>query len=573
MLLPGLVDSHVHVNEPGRTAWEGFASATRAAAAGGVTTLVDMPLNSIPPTTTVEALDIKRAATDGKLSVDVAFWGGAVPDNLGSLGPLHAAGVRGFKAFLTPSGVDEFGHLDAEQLEAALAEVAALGSVLIVHAEDPADLHADGALGPRYADFLASRPAVSERHAIARVIDAMRRTGARAHVLHLSDAGSLDLIRSAKAEGLPLTVETCPHYLALRAEDVPSAATQFKCCPPIRDAGNQDLLWAAVLDGTIDAIVSDHSPSTADLKNADFGLSWGGIAGLQLGLSVVWTEARRRGIPLERPDPAVHHGTRSGRGAAPGNPHGRRARAPRRLRTRRGARGRRAHPRAQEPGLALRRRDDRRSRANRLARRRGHRRRTAPSPLRAGGTPVRERSGLAVRVPDDGRDQREHAREQHPDAHTTLPADVQQQRAHGGADEDQRDRERATRPSVTGPAGEPRVRGQAGERRRHDDRGHVLDGQPARGRGLQPHRDGQQRGDDERPGGGLDRGAIERADAQPDREHAGRGERAARAVRPARPGRCAARVRRARHRPGSRPARGSGRGSAGRRRPRAPCRG
>jgi allantoinase len=308
VLLPGLVDSHVHVNEPGRTAWEGFASATRAAAAGGVTTLVDMPLNSIPPTTTVEALAIKRAATDGKLSVDVAFWGGAVPDNLGSLGPLHAAGVRGFKAFLTPSGVDEFGHLDADQLEAALAEVAALGSVLIVHAEDPADLHADGALGERYADFLASRPAVSERHAIARVIDAMRRTGARAHVLHLSDAGSLDLIRSAKAEGLPLTVETCPHYLALRAEDVPAAATQFKCCPPIRDAGNQDLLWAAVLDGTIDAIVSDHSPSTADLKSTDFGLSWGGIAGLQLGLSVVWTEARRRGIALESLLPLVTTG-------------------------------------------------------------------------------------------------------------------------------------------------------------------------------------------------------------------------------------------------------------------------
>jgi allantoinase len=299
VLLPGLVDSHVHINEPGRTHWEGFASATRAAAAGGVTTLVDMPLNSIPPTTTVRALDAKRAATARKLSVDVAFWGGAVPENLGSLAPLHEAGVRGFKAFLTPSGVDEFGHLSADELETALAEVAALGSVLVVHAEDPADQHADGALGSRYADFLASRPAVSERHAIARVIDAMRRTGARAHVLHLSDAGSLDLIRAAKAEGLPLTVETCPHYLSLRAEDVPEAATQFKCCPPIRDAGNQDLLWAAVLDGTVDAIVSDHSPSTADLKDVDFGLSWGGIAGLQLGLSVVWTEARSRGIALE----------------------------------------------------------------------------------------------------------------------------------------------------------------------------------------------------------------------------------------------------------------------------------
>jgi allantoinase len=318
VLLPGLVDSHVHVNEPGRTAWEGFASATRAAAAGGVTTLVDMPLNSVPPTTTVEALDAKRAATDGKLSVDVAFWGGAVPDNLGMLAPLHAVGVRGFKAFLAPSGVDEFGHLDNVQLEAALAEVAALGSVLIVHAEHPADLRAGGALGPRYADFLASRPPLSERHAIAGLIEAMRRTGARAHVLHLSDAGSLDLIRAAKADGLPLTVETCPHYLALRAEDVPSAATQFKCCPPIRDSANQDLLWAAVLDGTIDAIVSDHSPSTADLKSADFGLSWGGIAGLQLGLSVVWTQARARGIGLEALLPAFTTGPARVAGLAAG---------------------------------------------------------------------------------------------------------------------------------------------------------------------------------------------------------------------------------------------------------------
>ncbi|MBO3102081.1 allantoinase AllB [Cellulomonas fengjieae] len=318
VLLPGLVDSHVHVNEPGRTAWEGFASATRAAAAGGVTTLVDMPLNSIPPTTTVEALDAKRAATDGKLSVDVAFWGGAVPDNLGGLGPLHAAGVRGFKAFLAPSGVDEFGHLDDDQLEAALAEVAALGSVLIVHAEHPADLLGGGALGPHYADFLASRPPVSERHAIAGLIDAMRRTGARAHVLHLSDAGSLDLVRAARTEGLPLTVETCPHYLALRAQDVPAAATQFKCCPPIRDGTNQDLLWEAVLDGTVDAIVSDHSPSTADLKNADFGLSWGGIAGLQLGLSVVWTEARRRGVPLEALLPLLTTGPARVAGVAAG---------------------------------------------------------------------------------------------------------------------------------------------------------------------------------------------------------------------------------------------------------------
>jgi len=315
VLLPGLVDTHVHVNDPGRTAWEGFASATRAAAAGGVTTLVDMPLNSVPPTTTVAALDAKRAAAAGRLTVDVAFWGGAVPENLGTLGPLHAAGVRGFKAFLVPSGVEEFGHLDDAQLGAALAEVAALGTVLVVHAEDPASLvpapGPDGALGPRYADFLASRPPASERVAVARVLDGVRRTGARVHVLHLSDAGALPLLRAAKADGLPVTVETCPHYLTLRAEDVPDGATQFKCCPPIRDAANQDLLWEAVLDGTVDAVVSDHSPSTTDLKHVrggDFGLSWGGVAGLQLGLAVVWTAARARGVPLDALLPAFTTG-------------------------------------------------------------------------------------------------------------------------------------------------------------------------------------------------------------------------------------------------------------------------
>lgn len=300
VLLPGLVDSHVHVNEPGRTAWEGFASATRAAAAGGVTTIVDMPLNSIPPTTTVEALEAKKDATDGKLTVDVAFWGGAVPGNLGSLQALHDAGVRGFKAFLAPSGVDEFAYLPADLLEPALAEIASIGSVLIVHAEDPTHLHE--AHGRSYDDFVASRPPVSEREAIAHVIEAMRRTGARAHILHVSAADSLDLVRAARAEGLPLTVETCPHYLTLRAEDVPAGGTQFKCCPPIRDGANQDLLWQAVLDGTFDAIVSDHSPATVDVKSVgdgDFGLSWGGIAGLQLGFTVVWTEARRRGLPLD----------------------------------------------------------------------------------------------------------------------------------------------------------------------------------------------------------------------------------------------------------------------------------
>lgn len=302
VLLPGLVDSHVHVNEPGRTEWEGFRSATLAAAAGGVTTFVDMPLNSIPATTTVEALEIKREAAARSAFIDIGFWGGAVPENLGSLAALSDAGVYGFKCFLAPSGVDEFGHLDRAQLAAAMEEIAAIDSRLIVHAEDPALLHEHGALGRGYDAFLQSRPPASEASAIQSVIDEARRTGARAHILHLSDAGSLPAIRAAKAAGIRLTVETCPHYLTIVAEEIPDGASEFKCCPPIRDSGNRDLLWAGILDGTIDAIVSDHSPSTVDLKRSgggDFGLAWGGIAGLQLGLSAVWTEARSRGIPLE----------------------------------------------------------------------------------------------------------------------------------------------------------------------------------------------------------------------------------------------------------------------------------
>jgi allantoinase len=300
VLLPGLVDSHVHLNEPGRTEWEGFATGTAAAAAGGVTTVLDMPLNSIPVTTTPEALAAKRAAAAGQLAVDVGYWGGAVPENLGSLAALDAAGVVGFKCFLSPSGIDEFGHLDAAQLESALAEVAALGSILIVHAEDPAHLPADGPLGPDYAAFVASRPAAGERAAIRTVIEASRRTRGRAHIVHVSDAGALDDVRAARASGVPLTIETCPHYLTLTAEEVPPGAAEYKCCPPIRDAANRDGLWAGVLDGTVDAIVSDHSPSTAELKSpTDLGLAWGGISGLQTGFAAVWTEARGRGIPLE----------------------------------------------------------------------------------------------------------------------------------------------------------------------------------------------------------------------------------------------------------------------------------
>lgn len=301
-LLPGLVDSHVHLDEPGRTDWEGFETGTAAAAAGGITTIVDMPLNSVPVTTTPEALAEKRAATVGKLAVDIAYWGGAVPENLGSLAELAHAGVVGVKCFLSPSGIDEFGHLDAAQLEAALAELATFDGLLIAHAEDPAHLHDAPTLGPHYDAFLASRPPESERAAIRLVIEAARRTGARAHIVHVSDGGALDDIRAAKADGVRLTIETCPHYLTLRAEDVPDAAAQFKCCPPIRDGANQDLLWQGVIDGTIDAIVSDHSPSTLALKQqggGDFALAWGGISGLQTGFSAIWTAARARGIRVE----------------------------------------------------------------------------------------------------------------------------------------------------------------------------------------------------------------------------------------------------------------------------------
>lgn len=303
-LLPGLVDSHVHINEPGRTDWEGFASATRAAAAGGVTTVVDMPLNSIPPTTTVPHLELKREAAAGQAFVNVGFWGGAVPGNTAELRPLHEEGVFGFKCFLIHSGVDEFPHLEAAEMEHDLAEIGSFASLLIVHAEDSRTIGETVPVpGRRYADFLASRPSSAENTAIAQVIEAARRTGARAHILHLSSAEALPLIAAAKADGVRITVETCPHYLTLQAEDVPDGATAYKCCPPIREAGNRELLWQGLEDGTIDCIVSDHSPSILDLKdleNGDFAVAWGGVSSLQLGLPLIWTEARKRGIALEK---------------------------------------------------------------------------------------------------------------------------------------------------------------------------------------------------------------------------------------------------------------------------------
>ncbi|MFD9571184.1 allantoinase AllB [Streptomyces sp. NPDC059982] len=300
VLLPGLVDTHVHVNDPGRTEWEGFWTATRAAAAGGITTILDMPLNSLPPTTTVDNLRVKQEVARAKAHVDVGFWGGALPDNVKDLRPLHDAGVYGFKCFLSPSGVDEFPELDQEQLAASLAEITGFGGLMIVHAEDPHHLEAAPQTpGPKYADFLASRPRDAENTAIGNLIAQAKRLNARVHVLHLSSSDALPLIAAAKAEGVKITVESCPHYLTLTAEEVPDGASEFKCCPPIRESANQDLLWDALADGTIDCIVSDHSPSTADLKTGDFATAWGGISSLQLGLPAIWTEARKRGHTLE----------------------------------------------------------------------------------------------------------------------------------------------------------------------------------------------------------------------------------------------------------------------------------
>ena len=304
VLLPGLVDTHVHINEPGRTEWEGFAAATRAALAGGVTTVVDMPLNSLPSTVNTAALEYKQHFAQDVVHVDIGFWGGAIPGNVEDLRPLHEQGVFGFKAFLSPSGVDEYPPLDPEQLQEHLAETAACGSLLIVHAEDPTTLaDAPPAAGRQYGPYLASRPPQAEDRAIQEVVDRLRVTGGRAHILHLASADALPIIAAARREGLDLSVETCPHYLTLAAEEIRDGTTAAKCCPPVREGTHREALWGALQDGTIDMIVSDHSPSTPELKQiagGDFGTAWGGVSSLQLGLSLIWTEAQRRGIGLEQ---------------------------------------------------------------------------------------------------------------------------------------------------------------------------------------------------------------------------------------------------------------------------------
>ena len=305
VILPGVVDSHVHVNEPGRTEWEGFETATRAAAAGGVTSLADMPLNSIPATTSVGALESKRSAARAKCAVDVGFLGGVIPGNAGELRALHDAGVLGFKCFLVPSGVDEFPGCSAADIDQALAVLAPLGAVLMAHCESPAVLARTGhpASTRSCAEYARSRPGAAETEAVALLLSLAEKHGARVHVVHVSSGATLPLLAAARARGVAVTAETCPHYLHFTADGVPDGATEYKCAPPIRSAADRDALWQGLLDGTLDAVVSDHSPCPPAMKargSGDFMAAWGGIASLQLGLSVVWTGMRERGIPLER---------------------------------------------------------------------------------------------------------------------------------------------------------------------------------------------------------------------------------------------------------------------------------
>ncbi len=344
IVMPGLVDTHVHINEPGRTDWEGFATATRAAAAGGVTTLVDMPLNSIPPTTTAEGFRAKVEAARGECYVDVGFWGGVVPGNTPELSALMEAGVVGFKCFLIHSGVDEFPNVTEQDLRTAMPELARLGALLIVHAELPGPINRaavihpsgygtpaemlsrgpgaaplgtlvpachspagkaleDGDLSPSaYKTFLESRPRAAENEAVRLMIKLGREFGARIHIVHHSSADALPMLREARAAGVSITAETCPHYLVFAAEEIRDGATEFKCCPPIRERENREQLWQALGDGTLDMVVSDHSPCPPDMKlreSGDFLRAWGGISSLQLRLPATWTAAKRRGHSIE----------------------------------------------------------------------------------------------------------------------------------------------------------------------------------------------------------------------------------------------------------------------------------
>lgn len=303
VVLPGLVDSHVHVNDPGRTHWEGFSTATRAAAAGGCTCIVDMPLNSIPATTNVEALQRKRAAAENTCLIDYGFWGGVVPGNAQDLLSLAENGVRGFKCFLSDTGVPEFTNVGEADLDLAMPIIAETGLPLLVHAESPAALaaartHSENDWA-KYATYLKSRPPEAELEAVELMITLCRKYRCSVHVVHVSAAEVLPLLRQAKLEGLPITAETCPHYLYFGAEDIVDGATEWKCAPPIREAKNRELLWEALADGTLDLIATDHSPCPKELKQGNFDTAWGGISSLSLALPIIWTAARQHGFGLE----------------------------------------------------------------------------------------------------------------------------------------------------------------------------------------------------------------------------------------------------------------------------------
>jgi allantoinase len=336
-LLPGFVDTHVHINEPGRTEWEGFETATRAASAGGITTVVDMPLNSIPPATSPKGLDTKAALSEGRIHIDLGLWGGAIPENTTGnargLKEILAEGARGFKCFLVPSGVDEFPYVEERDVEAALVQLRDTGVRLMVHAELPTPIDeatraielSEPPLDPRsYATYLRSRPPSAEDAAARLLFDLAKRSGTAIHIVHLSSAGALETIQRARDEGVPLTAETAPHYLHYIAENVPDGATWFKCAPPIRGRANRERLWEALREGLIEMVVSDHSPCIPELKRTvegDFMGAWGGIAGLQFGVSAVWTEARERGFGIGdlvrwmSAKPAEHAGLESQKGS------------------------------------------------------------------------------------------------------------------------------------------------------------------------------------------------------------------------------------------------------------------
>jgi allantoinase len=308
IVMPGIVDTHVHINEPGRTECEGFSTGTRAAAAGGITTLIEMPLNSIPATTTAAGFREKLAAAAGKLWVDVGFWGGVIPGNASELRPLWENGVFGFKCFLVPSGVEEFAHVTEADLRAVLPELVKLKVPLLVHAELPSPIAQAakkiyGSDIRRYSTWLASRPREAENEAIELVLKLAHEFGGRIHIVHLSSSDAIPTLREAKSAGQPVTVETCPHYLTFDAEKIADGRTEFKCAPPIREKDNREKLWAALGDGTIDFIATDHSPCPPAMKlleTGDFLSAWGGIAALELSLPAVWTEASSRGYAVPR---------------------------------------------------------------------------------------------------------------------------------------------------------------------------------------------------------------------------------------------------------------------------------